>query len=228
VSNPGIVYVPDFYPSPFVTPPTTAGVTIVPNLEIDRRFILSQLLALPWERHTEARQELFQAPTPVEYTYGKGPGTRTYTASPLTSGVADVLSRVNHFLWQLTMEAAATRAGPLATGAVISRGQDWGPMSGCFLNRYDDQHQALGWHADDFRGMDHSKAVCVVSFGAERELWWRVKGQKGIIPPEQRIRMVSGSLLVMPPGMQHTHDHRVPKADHAVGPRVSLTFRAFL
>ncbi len=37
-----------------------------------------------------------------------------------------------------------------------------------------------------------------------------------------------GSLFIMPPGMQHTHEHRIPKGDRAMGGRISLTFRRFL
>lgn len=89
----------------------------------------------------------------------------------------------------------------------------FGPMNGCFGNRYDDQHKALGWHSDDFVGMDHEKAVCVVSFGSAPLIYL----------------LEHGSLLVMPPGAQHTHDHKVAKGDRPHDlPRVSATFRASL
>ena len=33
----------------------------------------------------------------------------------------------------------------------------------CFLNRYDDQRNHLGWHADDSPEMDHDHPIAVVS-----------------------------------------------------------------
>lgn len=101
-------------------------------------------------------------------------------------------------------------------------------FNGCFLNKYDDQHQHLGWHADDFEGMDQEAPIYVLSLGAEREIWWKEKGQKGEVPEEQRQLLESGSLFIMPPGFQDSMLHRIPKHDRPCGPRISLTFRKFL
>lgn len=166
---------------------------------------LGPLLALEWLSVREARQERFEADHLIEYAYGKEGRSKNYVAGPLSPVVRTVMECVNQFLER----------------------RAWGPMNGCFLNRYDNDHHALGWHADDFEGMDHTKAVVVVSFGQAREIWWRPKGQKGIVPQNQRQLLAHGSLFVMPPGFQHTHDHRIPKGGQAMGARVSMTFRAF-
>lgn len=144
---------------------------------------------------------------PYLYTYGSGRGIREYTSILMSDFVDEMMCRVNLFL----------------AGVYPS----WGSMTGCFLNRYGDDHDHLGWHADDFAGMDHSRAVVSVSFGEPREIWWRPFGASGEVPPECKQLLGDGSMFVMPPGMQHTHQHRIPKGSRKMGPRVSLTFRAF-
>lgn len=169
---------------------------------------IDQLLRdIDWVRVTETRQEAFMSDPIRSYTYGSGRGVRTYTSTLYESVVKDIEDRVNAF---------------------ITAEFDWAEMNGCFLNRYDDAWQHLGWHADNFVGMDHSTCIAVVSFGQAREIWWRPNGFKGPIPQEQRRLLEPGSLFLMRPGMQHTHEHRIPKGDREMGPRVSLTYRRFL
>ena len=159
---------------------------------------------LPWLEETSARKELFMSPGGgMSYTYGQGRGVRTYISIEMNDFVTLIMNKVNKTLGLI------------------------GPMNGCFLNLYEDDHKALGWHADDFREMDHAKAVAVVSFGEPREIWWRAKGTTGVTPPERRLMLDNGSLFIMPPGFQHTHEHRIPKGDRKMNKRVSLTFRAF-
>lgn len=161
---------------------------------------------IPWRRDTETRQECFMTSVPYVYQYGTGRGIRTYTAVPITQTIEAVMQNLNDTLfWPL----------------------GYGEMNGCFLNRYDDHTQHLGWHADDFEGMDHERPVCVVSFGQPREIWFRENGVNGTVPKENRQILENGSLLIMPHGFQGTHQHRIPKGDRTMSPRVSLTFRAF-
>jgi len=69
--------------------------------------------------------------------------------------------------------------------------------------------------------------IHVVSFGVEREIWWKEKEFKGLVPQENRQLLKSGSIFIMPAGFQANHFHKIPKADREVGPRVSLTFRNY-
>jgi alkylated DNA repair dioxygenase AlkB len=169
--------------------------------------MLDRLLTeVPWWRRAETRSEFFMADEPVSYTYGKGAGIRTYTAEPWCAGVRPVLDAVN----------------------VTLADRGWGPLNVCFLNRYDNQREHLGWHSDDHEGTDHTRPIVVVSFGAEREIWCRpVDDIPGFFPTSNRQRLGDGSIFIMPPGFQQFYQHRIPKADRVVGPRVSLTFRAF-
>ena len=162
----------------------------------------------PWLDRTATRRECFMSESGgISYTYGQGRGVRTYQSVPYTPIVRDVLWGVNNLL--------ATRGYPT-------------PLNGCFLNCYMDEHQHLGWHADDFERMDHGYPIVSVSFGQPREIWWRLRGATGQTPSDCRKLLESGSVFVMPPGMQNTHEHRIPKGDRLMSPRVSLTFRRFL
>lgn len=177
------LYLPDF--------------TVYPGL--DR--LLTQV---PWWRVAETRGEYFMSWRQDSYTYGKGPGVRTYAAAPFCAGVGCALDHVNEEL---------DRRG-------------WGLVNVCFLNRYDTEHDHLGWHADDHEGTDHTRPIAVVSFGQAREIWWRALGSSGVVPAERRQLLGDGSLFIMPPGFQAGYQHRIPKGDRPMGPRVSLTFRA--
>ena len=163
--------------------------------------------SLPWAERTTARRECFMSdPAGVEYTYGEGRGKRTYTSVLPDETVQYAMYHVN--------------------AAMAARG--WEPMTGCFLNRYDTKKHSLHWHSDDFEGMKHAKSgVGIISFGEPRKFWWRLRGQTGVTPPSQQMELAPGSLVIMPPGMQFTHEHRIPKGDREMGTRVSLTFRAF-
>ena len=165
----------------------------------------------PWLFRTEARQECFMTDKGgVSYTYGSGRGIRTYTSVPYTPEVLRTLRAVTGFLIGVHRFTDQTYKIKL---------------NGCFLNYYKGKKQHLGWHADDFIGMDHSFPIAIVSFGEPREIWWRKIGEKGEVRNKQLLE--NGSILIMPPGMQKTHEHRIPKGDRSMGPRVSMTFRRF-
>lgn len=164
--------------------------------------IKTELLGLNWLTKRTARHEYFMSTIPREYSYGNvGTGSETYLSqdfSPLTLELMQYLNTV------------------LRTSFNV-----------CFLNKYDDEKQHLGWHADDFAGMKVDEPIAVVSFGAEREIWVKLKSQTGVIPPEQKIKLQEGSLFIMPAGYQEFFFHRIPKSDKPCGWRISLTFRNF-
>lgn len=170
----------------------------------------------PWLNEAETRSECFMSPlAPLSYTYGTGRGVRTYTSIPMSPLVSAMMARVNQGLHDVGL----------------------GPMNVCFLNRYVGERQHLGWHSDNHPGTDHTRPIVSVSLGQEREIWWRrtppPRGPDWIFTPTpeipvERQMLGNGSMFVMPPGMQQTHQHRIPKGDRKMGTRISLTFRAFL
>lgn len=163
--------------------------------------IFEALMKLNWLDATPARKEYFMSEQQVEYTYGSGTFARTYKSSDYDKHVGTI--------------------------QVVLNTQFGCSYNICFLNRYDSQKNQLGWHADDSPEMNHNHSIAVVSMGAEREIWWKHKDFKGEIPKENRQLLASGSLFIMPPGFQKDYVHRIPKADHAVGTRISLTFRNY-
>jgi alkylated DNA repair dioxygenase AlkB len=162
---------------------------------------------LPWVSVTPARREWYTNKVPVPYTYGTGERARTYEQQdphPLVTLIGDMLSGV--------------------------RGEEY---EVCFANLYENERNALGWHADDSPEMDPERSVVTVSFGAERDILVSSieANRDGMLrigsPLIESFRLGSGSAMFMLPGMQQTHYHRIPKASFKCGPRISLTYRGY-
>lgn len=152
----------------------------------------SILDTVPWVQVVQARKECFMSVTPREYTYGSGRGERTYTSSPMLDWVKEVMESLG------------------------------GCHNVCFLNFYENERNALGWHADDSPGTNLDHPIEVISLGESREIWWRFKDR----PSEVFKQLLEhGSSFVMPAGFQVLCDHRIPKASKKCNPRASLTFR---
>lgn len=178
-----------------------APIVYMPCFVDDPALALSTLQGLDWERREGTpRSEYYINDFPEPYTYGRGRGQRQYLPRPKPLLVAGLQEQ----LFDLT-------------GVKLEV---------CFLNRYYDQKDQLGWHADDSPEMDDTKPIAVISLGAEREIWFRPKGPAGVAI--ERVKLQNGSLCLMRPGMQDTHEHRIPKADRTVGERISLTFRGYV
>jgi alkylated DNA repair dioxygenase AlkB len=154
---------------------------------------------IPWVRFGP-RNECWMNDFGLDYTYGTENSGRTYTANPMISQVKDIMINIvdNYKTTDLDV---------------------------CFINGYQNARDGLGWHADDSPEISSEHDIAVVSFGAEREIWWRKFGEKGVVPPENRQLLGHGSLFVMPAGFQEWGQHRIPKHSEECGPRISLTYR---
>lgn len=150
---------------------------------------------LPWVDRVAPRKEAFLAKSPVAYTYGSGDYARTYHSSTIPEFMLG--------LWE-NAEAFSECDFEL-----------------CFCNGYDDERNHLGWHADDSDSVDDERPILVVSIGAEREIWFRDNERTFT----EKLLLKNGSGLLMLPGMQDTHQHRIPKHSAKCGPRISFTFR---
>ena len=161
---------------------------------------------LEWERRPDApRCEYYCNDNPVDYQYGSGRGVRTY--SPRKYSV-DILY-IRNIVEGLSHE-------------VFGKNYNFDV---CFLNRYLDQTDRLGWHADDSPEMDDDSPIAIVSLGVERDIMFKENAN-----PENKvtIRLGHGSVCFMKPGMQDTHQHQIPKAGFQCGERISLTFRHYV
>lgn len=173
-------------------------VSYAPNV-FDQATNLDEIwTSMDWERRPDApRFERWMNDYDLPYTYGRGDGARTYESN----GWNHLCDGIRHIL-----NIAHTAS-----------------YDCCFVNGYQDGHDSLGWHADDSPEMDHEHPIAVVTFGAEREIWFRRKGQKGETP--YGVLLGNGSALLMRAGMQRDWEHRIPKHPEECGPRISLTFR---
>src|SRR5665213_2702291 len=173
----------------------------IQNYIQDQQTIFNHLLNdLDWLEISKARKEFFMAFEKLSYTYGGAKsGERTYVGNPFTDPVLDIMNKLN---------------------------KDFDcNYDVCILNRYDTQHNSLHWHKDNSPEMNNNHPICTVSFGAEREIWWKDSGFKGIVPLENRQLLHDGSVFIMPARFQEDHFHRIPKNDRDCGVRISLTFR---
>ena len=156
---------------------------------------------LDWERFgSTPRDEYYAAKDGRDYAYNAYGGMRTYRSKPITSQ----LERI----WEQAEKLSRTK------------------FDAVFLNRYRVGRDHLGWHSDDGETMDDSRPIAIVSFGAEREIWFRERPELGGSTEVEKLLLESGSIAIMAAGMQDTHQHRIPKASSKqVGERISLTFR---
>jgi alkylated DNA repair dioxygenase AlkB len=170
----------------------------IERLEADAQFE-RMWNTLDWERRDDApRREYWQNNYDLPYTYGRGAGERTYAAKPWDDFVKSTMERLN---------------------------AEFGfRLDCCFMNGYADKRDALGWHADDSPEMDPTEPVISLSLGGERDIEIRDNERTYA----ERFRLGHGSVFIMTPGMQQTHQHRIPKAGYEVGPRISLTYRGMI
>lgn len=182
-----------------------APVEYIPNFvdNPDEHFTRLQT-ELNWIRYTDVpRSEYFYNKFDKPYSYGRGRGKRTYQPQAKYPSIDYIQSLLEKHL-NVVFDV-------------------------CFLNRYHNQSDQLGWHSDDSPEMDDERPIITVSLGVEREIWFRKDPNKfhGLDITTQKQKLEHGSALVMLPHMQETWQHRIPKASFICGERISLTFRGY-
>lgn len=123
-------------------------------------------------------------------------------------------SGVHHPPRPLTPRLEALRARVEAVAGV--------PFNSVLLNLYRDEHDSMGFHADDDYPCDGQPVIASVSFGAVRR--FRVRPKRGPARTGFGLDLADGSVLLM--GVE-AHDwlHAIPKQAAPAGPRVNLTWR---
>lgn len=91
------------------------------------------------------------------------------------------------------------------------------------LNYYRDNNDSMGMHSDDEKELGPNPTIASVSLGAERPFVFKSKRDPDAKPI--KIKLASGSLLLMKGETQHNYKHGIAKERQALGPRVNLTFR---
>jgi len=184
-------------------------ITYMPNFVASPDGVFDRLWnELDWIRHDKVpRREYYCNAFKKPYTYGTPPYERTYqpqTWHPLIIALQDLL-----------LQKVGT------------------PFEVCFLNGYENQSDQLGWHSDNSPEMDDNRPIAIISLGVEREIWFREipppRITRDVVPyPTAKLKLEHGSLCLMEPGMQDTHQHQIPKSSFMCGERISLTFRGYV
>ena len=183
------------------TPPIVdAPVTFIPGFlapEIADTTLAALLAELPWERR-------------ISRMYGKD-----VSVPRMEVWVADHAYTYSHRTYQ-----PVSWTPTLLTVKAKVEAAAGGKFNSVLVNRYENEKDSVGWHADNEPEMSHEHPIASLSLGATRCFEMR-KGSG----PVQTIELEHGSLLVMGPEMQREWRHRVPKTKNACGLRVNLTFR---
>lgn len=166
--------------------------------EPDKAFIALRD-ELDWEKRDAPRHEYYCNDFPNPYVYGKNKGQRLYNPRPWHPVILEIRKALEDFT-NTKFEV-------------------------CFLNRYLNQSDHLGWHADDSPEMDDARPIGVISLGVEREILFR---DIALMLEIKRLKLEHGSLCLMQAGMQDEYEHRIPKASFQCGERISLTFRGYI
>jgi alkylated DNA repair dioxygenase AlkB len=94
------------------------------------------------------------------------------------------------------------------------------------LNYYRDNRDSIGFHSDDEPELGEQPVIASLSLGEERTFILKHKRSRTIEPV--RLRLASGSLLLMKGDTQRHWRHGILKESRPCGPRVNLTFRAII
>jgi alkylated DNA repair dioxygenase AlkB len=169
----------------------------------ERDEVLQRLIAnTEWRQHTiVVWGKTYQQPRLVAW-YGDIGSKYTYsgiTLSPMpwTELLLDIKNRVE----SVTQES----------------------FNSVLLNYYRDNRDSMGFHSDDEPELGENPVIASVSLGEERTLVLKHKMDKLAKP--LRLRLASGSLLLMKGDTQRCWKHGIAKETRRCGARVNLTFR---
>lgn len=96
-------------------------------------------------------------------------------------------------------------------------------FNNCLLNFYETGRSKMGFHADDTTDLQPGTGVAIVSVGYPRKLTYRSKTNPEV---QHAFLLPPGSVLYMGSEVQDNWVHAI-KRQKGVGPRISLTWRAF-
>jgi alkylated DNA repair dioxygenase AlkB len=91
------------------------------------------------------------------------------------------------------------------------------------LNYYRDHRDSMGLHSDDEPELGERPIIASLSLGEERTFILKHKSRAELKPV--RLRLASGSLLLMKGETQRYWKHGIDKESRPCGPRINLTFR---
>ena len=98
-----------------------------------------------------------------------------------------------------------------------------GSFNSVLLNYYRNHRDSMGMHSDDEPELGRQPLIASVTLGEERTLVMKHKHQRAVAPV--RLKLASGSLLVMKGATQANWRHGINKLQNSCGSRVNMTFR---
>lgn len=90
------------------------------------------------------------------------------------------------------------------------------------INNYIDGKNYIGYHADDEKELGKNPIIAGISFGGEREIYFKSRLDDKVI----KISLPHNSLFVMFDPTNKYWKHSIPKTSKPIGQRISLTFRS--
>jgi alkylated DNA repair dioxygenase AlkB len=91
------------------------------------------------------------------------------------------------------------------------------------LNYYRNEHDSMGFHADDEPELGPDPVIASLSLGARRDFVFKHRQRKDLKPV--RLPLDDGALIVMRGQTQRHWVHGIEKRKSPIGPRINLTFR---
>ena len=91
------------------------------------------------------------------------------------------------------------------------------------LNYYRHHRDSMGMHSDDEPELGRGPIIASLSLGEERSFLFKHKTRNDV--KVVRVKLASGSLLLMKGNTQHCWKHGIEKEKRPCGPRINLTFR---
>jgi len=98
----------------------------------------------------------------------------------------------------------------------------------CNANLYEGGGMSVGWHSDDerlFQGKFMDCRIISLSLGTRRKFELRLNWPEPGDQTVQRLLLGDGDLCTMEGMFQKHLQHRVPREENVVGPRINLTWR---
>ena len=98
------------------------------------------------------------------------------------------------------------------------------PTDCCLINYYRSGNDSVSMHADDEPLFDNNASIVGVSVGVTRTFITK----NNTTNTKNHYKLTHGSVVIMPPGYQLTHQHEVPKEPKINGQRINFTFRKLI
>jgi hypothetical protein len=201
-----------------------------------------QLWNIAWVRHDKVpRREYYVNDLGIPYSYGTAPFDRTYESQPTHHVIEAIRKKVKEELVKIygkdfPMDVCFLNGYEDSSDQLNYHSDDSEEM--------EDESPIVIVSLYNMKGINNKKKqyareiwfrpsichVCKAKIGEKHGIYCSV-GPTEFTPNTldvEKLELENGSMTIMAPGMQDTHQHRIPKASFVCVERVSLTFRTYV